>query len=247
MAVASAIWGTFASTINSASVYTTTSNTLPAGAYLFIDFSSSSSLTTAGVSDSAGGTWSASLTPNTGSPAHRHWIRTTVGTGTAFIVTINTSGTTGYGAIVGTYFTGASGSVSTPTVASGTTTIPTLTSPSATQSGDLYHCAFVTRSGTPFATGFTAGSGYTLGTNVITGGAIQQYTLGTEYQSATGTGTVSTTASFTNTSTSASIWAIVIRAASVSTATTGTGAISIDGTGTVDSRINFGGWGIPLI
>jgi hypothetical protein len=225
MPVTATTWNTFASTA-SATTRTTTSAVLPAGAYLSITMALTTSF--AGglitVTDSAGGSWTQIDSTTSGQSTRTFW-RTTVGTGSSFTVTIvSASSTICY--MVGTYFTGASGSYSSVTTVAGTTAYANVTTPSATKSGDLYFGmarASLNTNGTPT---YTPGATWTaLGNaSIATNGSRGVHT---QYKLATGATTTTTGVGTSSLSTSATTMsAFVVYEATAST--------------------SFSGWGIPL-
>jgi hypothetical protein len=167
MPVIASPWNTFAVT-GSATTRTTTSATLPAGAYLSLTMALTTSFASGLViiTDSAGGTWTQIHTTTTLLTTRTFW-RTTPGTGASITVTIVTSSSSTC-VMVGTYFTGASGVISAITATTGTGTYPNLTTPTAKKSGDLYVANI--HGNTNALTTFTPGSGWTArGTATFTG------------------------------------------------------------------------------
>jgi hypothetical protein len=225
MPVTATTWNTFLG-FSSASTRTTTSAVLPAGAYLSITMALTTSF--AGglitVTDSAGGSWTQIESITSGQSIRTFW-RTTVGTGSSFTVTIVSASTT-ICYMVGTYFTGASGSRSAVTTVAGTTAYANVTTPSATKSGDLYFGMArgnLQGSGAPT---YTPGATWTALGNAVVGGSGSrgvhtQYKLATDATTTTtGVGTSSLATSTT------SMAAFVVYEATAST--------------------SFSGWGIPL-
>lgn len=199
---------------------TLASTALPAGAYLVVTWQAGTSSTTATIADSASGTWVNVIPINSTGSSTSTWLRTTPGTGDSFSVTV-TANSSGVQQAIGTYYQGASGTYSTPTTATGTTAWPTLTTPSSVASGDLYYVvAGGVISTTPT---WTAGSGYTLGSNIYYS-SFGTRGMAVEYKNATSSGTTTATISTSASTTATKIQSFVIYA----------------------SQSNFIGWGIPL-
>jgi hypothetical protein len=223
------------------------STVLPTGAYLIVSASGGNSPTSYSISDNGGGTWVTLVPFNATNFATQSWIRTTVGTDSSLIVTVNKNPNTQRCVLVGSYLTGASGSYSSVVTGTGTTAFATVTTPSA-DADDLYYVVESALKGSTAGTWTaTAGAGFTLGGEIQNALAFGPY-CGVQYQLATTSGTVS--AAFTKTGVASQFTkthAIVFyQSAGASTATTGAGSIDITGSATVGSRINFTGWGAPL-
>lgn len=170
---------------------TSASTILPTGTKLVVSISAGTAYTAFSISDSASGSWTtATAFDNTVSRATQTWIRTTVGTGAAFTVSIAGTGATSRQVALGSYLTNASGLFSSSVQGSGTTTYATITTPAATSVGDLYYVFESLLTGTGTGTS-TAGSGFTKGIGIQTNTTVGSIFDNIQYQVATATGTVS--------------------------------------------------------
>jgi hypothetical protein len=183
--------------------HTSTSVTLPSGAYAIATWFGTASITAGPItiSDSAGGTWVAIQTGTVGSalqPAYGTWIRSTVGTGTSFTVSVSMGTTTRSNALTISYWTGTNGTVSSVTTGTGTTAYPSVVTPTSNGVGDMF-IAVGTAGGSTATNNATASTGFTLITSVA--GSTTTFTSNNlEYQISTGSGETKT-ASFTKTGT----------------------------------------------
>lgn len=200
---------------------TTASFTAPSGNYVILSFNTSTSQTTATVSDSLGGTW-VNIARNVGGSRRADlWIRSTVSNGSAMTITFTYS-TQRPAVYFVSSLSGANGTYSTVVSGSGTTTIPSVTTSASTSVGDLYYATVGI--GRTSGSTFTPGSGWTAGgTTVFTqsGAGFEEYLV------ASSIGTATAAATFGGVMSSSVIASVVFRAA--------------------PSVTKFTGWGIPLV
>ena len=193
--MAVAYGGLLGSVTGSASTLTTTSATLPTGAYAIATWAGSQSAFAPTIADSAGGTWVAIQTPTAGAnpqAGYATWIRTTVGTGTAFTVTASIASARSQSLAV-TYWTGTNGTYSAVTTGTGTTAYPSVVTSTSNGVGDLF--IGVGAGVNTTSTTATASTGFTLA--VSQAGTSPSFSCpSVEYQLATGSGQTKT-ASFT--------------------------------------------------
>lgn len=181
--------------------HTSTSVTLPSGAYAIASWFGSPTILAGPItiSDSAGGTWVAIQTGTVGAspqPAYGTWIRTTVGTGTSFTVTVSMGTATRANVLTITYWTGTNGTVSSVTTGTGTTAYPSVVTPTSNGVGDMF-IAVGAAAGSTATNNATASTGFTLATSIA--GATPAFTSNNlEYQVSITSGETKT-ASFTKT------------------------------------------------
>lgn len=219
---------TYYTNATSATSYTTTSATLPSGAYLTINAASAYQFLISGnasISDSAGGSWTQIYSYSgggTSQPQLRGWLRTTPGTGSSFTVTITSANNSVGGiGIHGTYFTGATGSISSVISGTGTTAPPSVTTNTASI-GDLHYAIGQVQAATTPT--LTAGSGFTALANTYAGSSTR-YTF-TEYSSVASNGTTTATFNSSTATTLTVIQTFVVYAAVTSVESWGSLSIS---------------------